>query len=124
MPRRPPDFVATVDFLSPEIGGRKTQPRQGYRPDIRYDGDTSDEAWMVWPRFLDVNGNELANGEEVPKHVRANFYIVNEQLRKDVHLNRLQVNVRFGLVEGQRYVASCVVTELLSLHANAAGEQK
>ena len=62
----------------------------------------------------------MVDGAAVPYDCGANFYIVSDQMRRDVHVARLQPGVRFVLVEGGRVVASCVVRRLLSLHANAA----
>lgn len=119
MPKRPPDFRAAVSFLTEEMGGRRQPPPQGiYKPDIRYAGDPDTQAWMVWPLFLSNEDTELECGASVPKRCNANFYIVDEQLRRDVHVSRLKVGVRFDLVEGSRRVAVCEVTALLALHAD------
>src|SRR5205809_398056 len=120
MAKHPPDFLATVSFLPQAQGGRRSPPVQGYRPDIRYDDDPPGQAWMVWPRFVAPDGVELENGTVVPLDSDANFYIVSDEMRREVHLDRLQAGVHFSIVEGARVVASCVVKRLLSLHANAA----
>src|SRR5436305_10677104 len=111
---RAPDFIATVSFLSHEFGGRRVQPAQGYRPDIRYGEDSPNQVWMVWPRFLAIDGSELPDGTVVPPVCDANFYIVNDQMRREVHVGRLRVGTHLALVEGPRVVASCVVKQLLS----------
>lgn len=119
MPRHPPDFRAAISFLSEEQSGRKHPPRQGiYRPDIRYADDVNTQAWMVWPLFLSVDESELENGAPVPERCNANFYIIDENLRREVHALRLKVGVQFDLVEGSRRVAVCEVIEMLSLRDN------
>jgi hypothetical protein len=119
MPKRPPDFRAAVSFLTEEMGGLRHPPRQGiYRSDIRYADDPDTQVWMVWPLFLSAGETELEHGTSVPKRCMANFYIVDEELRRDVHVSRLKVGVQFDLVEGARRVAVCEVTALLALHAN------
>ena len=62
----------------------------------------------------------MPDSATVPYECEANFYIVNEQMRREVHVARLKPGVGFTLVEGGRTVALCVVRRLLSLHANAA----
>lgn len=119
MPRHPPDFRAAISFLPEELSGRQQPPRQGiYRPDIRYTDDVNTQAWMVWPLFLSADESELENGATVPERCNANFYIVDENLRREVHASRLKVGVQFDLVEGSQRVAVCEVTELLSLRDN------
>ena len=107
-------------FLSHAEGGRASLPLQGYRPDIHYDDDATDELWMVWPLFTDSFGRELPNGTPIPQDAKANFYIIDGELRKTVHCERLRVGTRFHLREGGKSVAACEVTKLLELHANAA----
>jgi hypothetical protein len=118
MPKNLPDFRATVAFLSEEQGGRKAQPRQGYRPDIRYADDVNSQAWMAWPLFLSNDRFELEYGATVPGFCDANFYIVDPQLRREVHASRLKAGIQFDLVEGARGIAVCKVTAVLSLHEN------
>jgi hypothetical protein len=115
-----PDFLAEVRFLAPEEGGRRGPVVQGYRADIRYADDPKQQAWIVWPRFLCPNGSELLDKAIVPPRCDANFYIINDDMRRQVHLARLRPGVRFEIVEGAHIVASCVVKRLLFLDANAA----
>lgn len=93
---------------------------QGYRPDIHYDDDESDELWMVWPRFIDDSGHELPNGAVVSQVSKARFFIINDELRRTVHRQRLREGVRFHICEGQRRVAACRITEILGLHEETA----
>ena len=120
MPNNAPDFEADVRFLTVDEGGRQSAPYQGYRADIHYDGDDADGVWMVWPRFIDDSGQELPDGTVIPQVSRAHFYIVNGELRRTVHRKRLREGVCFHICEGQRRVAACLVTKILSLHENAA----
>jgi len=74
---------------------------------------------MVWPRFIDKSGQELPNDTEIPQTSRADFYIVNDEMRRTVHRQRLREGVRFHLSEGRHRVASCRVTKILNLHEDA-----
>jgi translation elongation factor EF-Tu-like GTPase len=119
MPGRAADFEAEVRFLTPEEGGRKGPAVQGYRPDLHYDDDETDELWMIWPRFLDASGQELPEGTLIPQCTKAQFYIVNDDLRRTIHRRRLREGVRFHIYEGPHRVASGLVTKILSLHEDA-----
>jgi len=118
-----PAFEAEVRFLTPDEGGRTGRHgpvRQGYRCDIHYDDDPTDLLWMIWPLFLDESGQELPKGAVVPDVSRANFYIVDDELRRTVHRQRLCEGTRFHLSEAAHRVASCRITKILSLHEGAA----
>ncbi len=114
-----PDFTATVQFRSTEHGGRKALPLQGYRCDFQYEDDPADQAWMIYPCFLDQDGRPIAQGASVPSRVDAHFRVPDRQLRATEHARRLRVGTRFPLVEGARRVAVGTVTQLLAID-NAA----
>lgn len=113
-PTRAADFEAEVRFISSVEGGRQGPAVQGYRPDIQY--DDSEDLWMVWPLFLDSNGDELSKGTVIPNVSNANFYIINDEFRRTVHRNKLHVNTDFHICEGIRKVAVCRVVKILSLY--------
>jgi hypothetical protein len=92
---------------------------QGYRPDLYYDDDQTDELCMIWSRFLDASGHELPDGALIPQVARAHFYIVNDDLKRTVHRKRLREGVRLHLCEGSNRVASGRVNKILSLHEDA-----
>jgi hypothetical protein len=70
---------------------------------------------MVWPMFLDESGNELSKGQPVMQKGKANMYIINDELRKTVHRERIREGVCFHLVEGRKVVADGTVTRILGL---------
>jgi translation elongation factor EF-Tu-like GTPase len=107
-------FKARITFLSPEEGGRKTPCGQGYRPGFKYEDDPN-HAWMIFPRFLDESGAEVPDGALVPKESDALMFILDDELRKTVHQERIKPGVRFFLMEGPRIVAKGVVTAILDL---------
>jgi hypothetical protein len=114
-----PDFAAALQFRTAE-GGRKTPPLQGYRCDFQYADDPKDQAWMIYPCFLDLRGRPFAPEVSVPAKVDAHFRILDPQLRATEHAKRLREGTRFFLVEGARRVADGIVTELLAVE-NSAG---
>lgn len=110
-----PDFAAAVRFRSAGDGGRNAPPLQGYRCDFSYEDDSDNQAWMIYPCFLDQNGRPIAPGASVPATVDAHFRILDPELRAAEHARRLRVGTRFFLVEGVRRVADGTVTQLLAI---------
>jgi hypothetical protein len=116
MYKQPPDFEADVRFLTPEEGGRTGRwgpVRQAYRCDVHWDDDPSDVIWMIWPMFLDENGQELPTGAVVPQVSRSHFYIFSEATRPMIYQQWLREDARFHLTEGRHRVAACTVTKVL-----------
>ena len=111
------DFEVKYRFLKPEEGGRRSGlPYQNYRSDWLYEGDDiSDGIYMIWPIFLDGNGNFIDAESQVPMEGTAQMYIVNEELRKSFHAKRLRPGVRGYFMEGPNRVAEAVVTRLLAI---------
>ena len=70
---RPPDFEAEIKFLTKDEGGRERLPLQGYRPDLRYNDQNEDSAWMIWPLFLNDEGIEIPKGNPVKQQMKANI---------------------------------------------------
>src|SRR5579871_96944 len=104
-------FRARISFLTAEEGGRQHSCLQGYRPDFMYE-DEPDRGWMIWPRFLDENGAVLADGSPIPMECEALMCILNDELRRSVHQERIEPGVRFRLCEGNRVVATGVVVAI------------
>ena len=110
-----PDFRVRYRFLSAADGGRQTLPLQHLRCDFLYDDDAaSDSIWMIWPEFLSVNGDALADGEQVLAVGFADMFILNDDMR-EAHRRRLRLGTCGYFVEGPRKIASCEVAELLEI---------
>ncbi len=107
-------FKARITFLSPEEGGRKTPCKQNYRPDLRYEGEHG-QVWMIHPIFLDERGEVLPDRALIPKEADALMWILDDELRKSMHQQRIKPGVRFFLNEGPRVVASGVVLAVTGL---------
>ena len=115
IPRISPDFEADLRFLTPEEGGRQGPVYQGYRPDMRYEGDVN-ELWMIWPVFIEEDGKVIAGDVPLSGRVHAQMYIVVDEMRTTIHRRRLSEGVKFFLHEGSRVVAEGVVTAIDGLH--------
>ncbi len=115
---QPPDFEAEVRFLTPEEGGRSGRygpVRQGYRCDVHWDDDPSDHLlYMIWPSFLDESGQELPKDAVISEVCSAHFYIASPKAKPQVYRRWLREGAQFHLCEGQRRVAACRVTKVLS----------
>ncbi len=119
MPSRRPDFEARLRFLSPEEGGRKMPilAGMGYRPDLHYLDDVTNQLWMIWPMEMTAeDGTAIPQGTPLPPVVTAQMYIINTDLRVSEHRSRLYIGTRFQVMEGPRVSAEGIVTALIGLH--------
>src|SRR5207249_1538836 len=100
----PNDFEVHYRILSEAEGGRKTQQVfQGYRCDWVYADFEAAEprrVWMIWPFFVDENGQFVAENAPVNVEGTARMMIVNEDLRQTVHKDRIRPGVKGFFVEG------------------------
>ena len=116
--RQPADFEATINILSTEAGGRINPPFNGIRWDFAYaaDGDT-DSLFMIWPDFFDEAGDSLptdqplAIGVDLP----ARMTVVVDEMREQVHRQRIAVGTTFYCHEGRKRVAFGTVTRITGL---------
>jgi hypothetical protein len=85
-----------------------------------YQGDdpSTDGISMIWPEFLDDQGQVLPEGE-VPMCGLADMYVVDPE-RRPFHQTRVRESTRGHFMEGARKVADCVVVELIGLSHNPA----
>jgi hypothetical protein len=110
-----PDFEVRYRFLTPAEGGRRSPPRQHLRWDFLYEGDDPqrDGIFMIWPEFIDDEGNPRPEGE-VPSEGLAHMFILNPEMRPE-HQRRISIGTRGFMVEGTKKVAECEVTRVLGL---------
>jgi hypothetical protein len=115
-PGRPPDFQVRYRFFTADEGGRISAPQQHIRWDFLYHDDDPqhDGIYAIWPEFLDSAGNPLPEGP-VPYNGLADMFILNPDMRAQVHRHRIAVGVRGYFVEGPKRVAECEVTKLIGL---------
>jgi hypothetical protein len=117
-PQYPADFEVSYRFYSAqdERGRDSGAPEQGYRADFLYFEDEKLEfsTYMIWPLFLDTEGNLIPEKFKVEISGKANMYIIDSALRS-IHQKRLTVGTKGYLVEGRKKVAECIVTKLIGL---------
>jgi hypothetical protein len=115
-PGRQPDFEVRYHFYSAEEGGRQSAPRQHIRWDFLYHGDDPqhDGIYAIYPEFLDPTGSPLSDGP-VPYDGVAHMFVLNPEMREQVHRQRIAVGVKGYFVEGAKRVAECEVTKLIGL---------
>jgi hypothetical protein len=111
---RLPDFEVTYTILLEE-GRRYTLPYQGIRWDFRYDGTADTGCYMIWPEFLDREGNVILNdASPVPQHGRAFMWIVSPEMRP-IHYKQIETGIRGLFMEGNHKVGVCEVVRLIGL---------
>jgi len=87
------------------------------RCDISYEGDDIDETgiYMIWPEFEDSSGEPLPDSASVPEEGTATMWILSDELREEVHRERIKPGIRGYLVVGRRQVAEVEVTDVIGL---------
>jgi hypothetical protein len=110
------DFRVRYRFLSEQEGGRRSLPRQHIRSDFLYEGDDpiEDGIWCIWPEFLSVEGEVIAEGQQVLAEGFADMYVLNKEMRS-THKPRVQVGTKGYFVEGVTRTGTCEVVEVGSL---------
>ncbi len=121
----PHDFEATIRIFMAKEGGRRTAAFNGIRWDFAYadDGPNPPMLYMIWPEFLASDGEPFADGIPLPKdeELVARMRILSDELRVEVHRQRIAVGVRFYCHEGGTRVAQGVVTRITGLFVTRTG---
>ncbi|GGG69673.1 hypothetical protein [Paenibacillus radicis (ex Gao et al. 2016)] len=118
----PPDFRIRYRIHSEEEGGRKNPVFQGLRCDFAYDLDDISETsiFAIHPEFEDGYGNIILDRNlPVPKQGTANMWILIPEMRREVHIHRINVGVVGYFMEGPRRVGQVEVIEIIGLNTNA-----
>lgn len=122
---RPDDFEAVIRILTAAEGGRRTAAVNGIRWDFAYadDGPNPPLLYMIWPDFLDADGQSLPDGRPLPvgRELPARMTVVADDLRAVFHWHRVAPGVRFFCHEGPKRVATGTVTRVTGLYRPAAG---
>ena len=118
------DFEVQYRFYRHEEGGRPNgPPREGWRCDWVYAGDDISKTgmYMIWPVFVNADGETLPTGTLVSDTGTARMWILSHEMRVNVHRNRISVGVKGYFIEGGQKVAEAIVTRVLGLHTNGNG---
>lgn len=112
----PADFEAEIAIFSEREGGRKTPPLNGIRWDFLYDGDRAEDGlYMIWPEFIDSNGDAIPQNIPLAGSQQARMHILNREAAASIHKTRIQVGTTFFSMEGPHKVARGVVTRVTGL---------
>lgn len=114
----PEDFIVSYRLFSPDEGGRKIT-FQHLRCDFLYDGDDplEDGIYMIHPEFLDSNGQPLPDDVPVPLEGTASMWILNPEMRTQIHQSRVAIGIRGFFVEGSRKIGEVRIERIVGLHS-------
>lgn len=118
------DFLATIRIYKKADGGRRTPALNGIRWDFAYADDQDlPTLYMIWPDFITVSGQSLPADQPLPVDVEltARMRVVVDEMREEIHRNRIAPGVRFFCHEGDRRVAEGVVTAITGLYTPRTG---
>ena len=119
----PDDFEATIRILTELEGGRKNPAFNGIRWDFSYAADDArDQLYMIWPDFFSESGDSLPKDQPLPlsTELPARMTVVVDEMRTQVHRNRIKPGVEFYCHEGPNRVAVGRVTRITGLHHDRA----
>ena len=111
------DFEAEIVILTRAEGGRDTPPLNGIRWDLMYEDDDEGAPclYIIWPEFIDANGDALPRDVPLSGTLRARMHIINDEFAKSLHKNRIRVGTRFFMMEGAHKVARGTVSRITGL---------
>ena len=113
------DFEATIRIYGATEGGRRTPAFNGIRWDFAYADDQPPVAlYMIWPDFYaGPSGQHLPADQPLPVGIElsARMFVLMDEMRPEVHRERITPGVRFFCHEGSRRVAEGVVTRVTGL---------
>lgn len=101
-----PDFEAKIRFL--------IEKRVGCRPQFKYLDDNAGD-YDIWPIQAFTEEDEIGEGQPMPSECYARFYIINAQLRMDIHQKRIEPGLKFLMREGTQVIGEGEVTKILGL---------
>lgn len=97
-----PDFIATVTYLTPEQGGRKTPANSGYRPQFKI----SDIEMQTSGEQKFIGKDSVLPGETI----EAEITILSPQF----FIQKLFVGKHFEFREGSRIVAKGIINKIVN----------
>ena len=104
-----------MTFLTPEQGGRKMPPFQGYRSDVAFVDDPDPrQIHMIHPEFLNDDDSVYPSGIPAPLTLRANMRVFWKETRP-FYREKIYVGLSLQIREGTKTVALATVTKILNL---------
>lgn len=117
---RKPDFEVEYELdIDPAL--EEVRPGQGMRCDFLYEGDNpvTDGIHMIWPEFLDQDGNVITDKAVVlGLKGKATMWIGMHESRVKTHQSRIKVGTKGFWVIGSKKLAKVTVTKILGLFEN------
>lgn len=108
----PGAFEAEITIFTEQEGGRKTPPKNGIRWDLTYaENNPEGRMFMIWPEFIDENGDSIDTGVPLTGKLKARIHIVVKEMM-EFHSGRISVGTKFFSMEGPKKVAKGVVTKV------------
>jgi hypothetical protein len=111
--KRSSDFTVRYRLLSQPEYEVEQQLFQHIRCDWLYAGDDpqKDGISMIWPQFVSEHGTFIEAGP-VPREGYATMWIVNADLARELHRNRVVVGARGFFVVGHRRIAEAEIVAI------------
>ncbi len=106
--KREPSFRIRYRFLTPEEGGRKQIPKQGWRAAFQYAGEPMYQYYEIWPLFESSDGKLIPELAEVPESGIAQMFVLHEE-EESFHRERARPGVQCYLIEGGRPIAEAEI---------------
>lgn len=113
---RMPDFEVEYEIIG--SSEENTNFTQGARCDFLYEGDDPavDGIHMIWPEFLDDQGNVILDKKIRPRlKGKATMWILDDNSRRNIHQKRLTVGTSGYWVAGTSKIAKVNVTKIIGL---------
>ncbi len=108
-------FEAEITILTESEGGRRSPPHNGIRWDFTYaENNPENKMYMIWPEFVDDNGDAIDRGVFLEGTLKARMHIVSEKMLP-LHVEKIHVGTEFYCMEGPKRVAHGVVTKVTGL---------
>jgi hypothetical protein len=114
---RSPDFRVRYQWLPQDDAEVRQRPFQHIRCDFSYEGDDIQRTgiYMIWPEFEDLSGQPIPESGPVPESGTATMWIINNELRDEVHRQKVKPGARGYFMVGARRIAEVEVTEVPGL---------
>lgn len=97
-----PDFIAELQYLTTEEGGRKTPAFSGYRPQVKFAFSNNQTSGQQ--KF--INKETVYPGDKVFAEIAI--------ISTDFLVDKLEIGLAFDFREGSRIIGTGIITEILN----------